>query len=97
MEDGGLGILGREQRNVSLLAKWTWWFHLEKEALWHRVIESKYSSTHFDSGRIPKPYTLPEVHSLKEWYMLQHLSPRLDHLSFKKDTSTHSESWMIHL
>ena len=39
-KNGGLGIIGIEDMNVSLLAKWIWRFKNEEEALWGKVIRS---------------------------------------------------------
>lgn len=39
---GGLGLGDLRLKNLALLEKWLWRFGKEKEALWRRVIVSKY-------------------------------------------------------
>lgn len=41
-EEGGLGLGHVVFKNTSLLRKWLWWFPLEPNSLWHKVIKSKY-------------------------------------------------------
>ncbi|PWA92818.1 reverse transcriptase domain, Reverse transcriptase zinc-binding domain protein [Artemisia annua] len=41
-DQGGLGIGSTYAKNLSLLGKWWWRFHTEKEALWCRVISYLY-------------------------------------------------------
>lgn len=41
-QKGGLGIGNLKLKNVALLVKWLWRFPLEQDALWARVIRSKY-------------------------------------------------------
>lgn len=41
-ELGGLGIGNIWLRNRTLICKWLWGFPLEQEALWHKIIKSKY-------------------------------------------------------
>lgn len=48
MESGGLGIGNLRFKNEALLAKWLWRFSLEPNALWRRIIMSKYGSDPFD-------------------------------------------------
>ncbi|XP_075645075.1 uncharacterized protein LOC142616073 [Castanea sativa] len=43
-EKGGLGIQSARGRNQALLAKLNWRFHTEKDALWAKVLKSKYCS-----------------------------------------------------
>ena len=43
-EEGGLGIQSSKGRNQALLAKLNWRFQLEKDALWVKVLNSKYCS-----------------------------------------------------
>lgn len=35
---GGLGIIDLQHRNASLLAKWNWRYHIEKNALWRELL-----------------------------------------------------------
>ena len=39
-KNGGLGIIGIEDMNVSLLAKWVWRFRNEDQAVWVQIIKS---------------------------------------------------------
>ena len=39
---GGLGLVDLDLQNWSLLAKWWWRYGEEKDALWRRVMVSKY-------------------------------------------------------
>ena len=41
-EEGGAGLGRIQERNTALLAKWLWRFPLERNALWHKVIKSKF-------------------------------------------------------
>ena len=43
-EEGGLGIQVAKDRNQALLAKLNWRFRMEKDALWVKVLNSKYCS-----------------------------------------------------
>ena len=43
-EEGGLGIQVAKPKNIVLLAKLNWRFHLEKSSLWVRVLSQKYRS-----------------------------------------------------
>ena len=43
-EEGGLGIQVAKPKNIVLLAKLNWRFHLEKSSLWVRVLSQKYHS-----------------------------------------------------
>ncbi|GJX55368.1 RNA-directed DNA polymerase, eukaryota, reverse transcriptase zinc-binding domain protein [Tanacetum coccineum] len=50
-ENGGLGIGSIKAKNLSLLGKWWWRFHNEKEALWCKVITCLYGNDGgFNSG-----------------------------------------------
>lgn len=49
-------------KGTSPLAKWIRWFHLEKGALWRRVIVFKFGSTQFDLK--PASKTLHLIQSL---------------------------------
>lgn len=40
---GGLGIRSLISFNLALLGKWLWWFRVERERLWRKVIGAKYS------------------------------------------------------
>ena len=40
--EGGLGLHTAKGKNLSLLAKLNWCFHSEKDALWSKVLRSKY-------------------------------------------------------
>ena len=42
--DGGLGIQATKGKNIALLAKLNWRFHMEKDAIWSKVLRSKYCS-----------------------------------------------------
>lgn len=42
--EGGLGLQMAKGRNIALLAKLNWRFHLEGETLWARVLKNKYCS-----------------------------------------------------
>ena len=42
---GGLRLQSAKGRNIALLTKLNWRFHIEKESLWARVIKAKYYST----------------------------------------------------
>lgn len=42
---GGVGVIDIKIKNKSLLAKWSWRFTLEREALWRKIIAAKYGST----------------------------------------------------
>ena len=44
--EGGLGIQSARGKNIALLAKLNWRFHLEKDAIWTNVLRSKYCSPH---------------------------------------------------
>lgn len=46
-EIGGLGIRVLKEMNEALSLKWWWRFGTEKEALWRRLLNSKY---HIDFG-----------------------------------------------
>lgn len=50
--DAGLGLGSLERKNWTLLAKWYWRFGKEREALWRKVIESKYGEDKW--GWVPK-------------------------------------------
>lgn len=52
-ENGGLGIGNICVRNKALAHKWLWRFPLEREALWARVIYSRYGldNNKWDAGR----------------------------------------------
>ena len=39
-KNGGLGVIGIEEMNISLLAKWIWRFKKEEKAMWVQVIKS---------------------------------------------------------
>ena len=39
--EGGLGIQSARGKNIALLAKLNWRFHLEKDAIWTNVLRSK--------------------------------------------------------
>ncbi|XP_071695278.1 uncharacterized protein [Rutidosis leptorrhynchoides] len=39
-EGGGLNIGSLKAKNLALLAKWWWRFHVEKDALWVKIIQS---------------------------------------------------------
>lgn len=39
---GGLGIKRLMEQNIALLAKWWWRFNKEKDALWVKLVSSKY-------------------------------------------------------
>ncbi|KAA3485561.1 putative Transposon TX1 [Gossypium australe] len=41
---GGAGVVNLGVKNKALLAKWSWRFEIEKEALWRKVILAKYGS-----------------------------------------------------
>lgn len=41
-EHGGLALGNIKEKNVALIAKWLWWFPLERGLLWHSIIKSKY-------------------------------------------------------
>lgn len=41
-EDGGLGIKNLRAFNLALLGKWLWRLRTEKEALWYKVLVSRY-------------------------------------------------------
>lgn len=41
-EEGGLGIQSARAKNLALLAKLNWRMYHEKEALWARVLLTKY-------------------------------------------------------
>ena len=43
-EEGGLGLQIAKGRNTALLAKLNWRFHVEKEAIWAKVLRQKYYS-----------------------------------------------------
>ena len=42
--EGGLSIHSARGKNIALLAKLNWRFHLEKDAIWTNVLRSKYCS-----------------------------------------------------
>lgn len=52
-EQGGLGFARLDIVNEALLAKWWWRFGNEKEALWRRVLDSKYGYS--NKNWIPLP------------------------------------------
>lgn len=39
---GGLAVGNLKKKNLALLGKWLWRFPLVQEALWARVVKSKY-------------------------------------------------------
>ncbi|KAA3481603.1 Electron transfer flavoprotein-ubiquinone oxidoreductase [Gossypium australe] len=41
---GGAGMANLSVKNKALLAKWSWRFATEKEALWRKVVLAKYGS-----------------------------------------------------
>ena len=43
-EQGSLDIGSIYAKNLSVIGKWQWLFHTEKEALWHTVISQLYGS-----------------------------------------------------
>ena len=43
-EEGGLGLQIAKDRNTALLTKLNWRFHVEKEAIWAKVLRQKYYS-----------------------------------------------------
>ena len=45
-EQGGLGIQSARGRNQALLAKLNWRFRTEKDAVWAKVLRSKYCTSH---------------------------------------------------
>ena len=38
--NGGLGVIGIEDMNISLLAKWIWRFKEEEKSMWVNIIKS---------------------------------------------------------
>ncbi|KAM7474964.1 hypothetical protein LguiB_022207 [Lonicera macranthoides] len=50
--NGGLGVGNIIKKNMALLGKWLWRFPLERDSLWHSVIQSKYGahSNGWDAG-----------------------------------------------
>lgn len=38
----GLGVKFLYIFKIALLLKWCWWFEIEREALWNKVIRGKY-------------------------------------------------------
>lgn len=40
--DGGLGICKLRVHNWVLLAKWIWWFGVERGSLWHKVVVARF-------------------------------------------------------
>ena len=44
LQNGGLGIRNLVHFNKELLGKWLWYYALERDALWRRVIDTKYGS-----------------------------------------------------
>lgn len=44
----GLGIINVQLKNQAVLAKWVWRFHNKRDALWRKVIKTKYGSTLMD-------------------------------------------------
>ena len=44
LQNGGLGIRNLVHFNQELLGKWLWYYALEGDALWRRVIDTKYGS-----------------------------------------------------
>ena len=46
-ESGGLGIRKIDLLNKALLGKWIWWFAVEEEFLWRKVIGVKYGQVGF--------------------------------------------------
>lgn len=41
-ENGGLGLKSLQQFNNSMLAKWSWRYAIEREALWWKVITERH-------------------------------------------------------
>ena len=41
-EQGGLGIKNLKSQSKAVKVKWLWRYHQEDQALWYRVIKSKY-------------------------------------------------------
>ena len=53
IEEGGLGIQAARAKNIALLAKLNWRLYQEKDALWAKVILSKYCSNSRQTTRDP--------------------------------------------
>ena len=49
-EEGGLGLQSAKGRNTALLAKLNWRLHVEKEALWAKVLRHKYCNQRSNSS-----------------------------------------------
>ena len=44
ISNGGLAVCNLKLFNEALLGKWLWRYGLDREALWRRVVDGKYSS-----------------------------------------------------
>lgn len=60
--DEGLEIFDIHERNISILAKWIWCFHQEKNALWRRIIATKFGSGLMTSSWVEFLCKLPRGH-----------------------------------
>lgn len=43
-ENGGTGVVDLSVKNSALMAKWSWRYAVERDALWRKVIDAKYGS-----------------------------------------------------
>lgn len=72
---GGLGIRNLKLFNRALLGKWLWRFGNEREALWRRVISSKYGCLQggWTTGTIQGPYGVGLWKNVrKDWVNFSH-------------------------
>ena len=48
-EDGGLRVRRLEEFNLSLLGKWCWRMLVDRDVLWYRILNARYSE---EDGRL---------------------------------------------
>jgi hypothetical protein len=52
-EEGGLGILDLRSLNLALLASWIFRYQLHKNAIWVKIVDSKYKTSDPNIFRCP--------------------------------------------
>jgi hypothetical protein len=87
---GGLGIRNLVLFNQALLGKWLWRYALEKEALWRRIVESKYGGMW--GGWCTNPGQGP--YGLSLWKYIRRIWPKfVDSTYFKVGNGAHLKFW----
>lgn len=60
-EEGGLGILDLRSLNLALLASWIFRYQLHKNAIWVKIVDSKYKTSD------PNIFRCPDLGSSPFW------------------------------